>query len=126
MKIGVIKTIIREELSKIDSLPKWLDPFLQTLNQFISQVGLALKGNLTFKDNFLVRVKTITLTHGVAQEINPDPTSKLKVGDVACFNAGGLVIDKFGWSQLSNGNISVTIYFASGTSSACRLYIFLE
>lgn len=127
MKIGTIKTIVREELSKLGDLPKWIDPFLQALNQFITQAGQALKGGLTFQDNFLCRVKSVTLTHGVALEVNPDPSisGKLRVKGVACFDAGGLLIDAFGWSQLSNGNVSVTIYYKSGTSSNCNLIIFL-
>ena len=52
-------------------------------------------------------------TSGVAQEINPQ-NSKLRVTGVACFNSNGMIVDKFGWSFLNNGNILVTIYFASG------------
>lgn len=127
MKLGIIKTIIREELARFEKLPPWMDSFLQTLNQFISNVGTALNGNLDFRNNFLCTVKSITLTHGVEQQINPNNT-KLRVIGVACFNAGGKIVDKFGWVALSNGNIGVTIYFDGGTSSTestCELILFL-
>jgi hypothetical protein len=123
MKLGTIKTIVKEELSRFGQLPGWMDPLLQTLNNFITNVTQALRGSLTFQDNFLCKIKQIRLAHGVESEINPD--SRLKVSGVACFNCNGLIIDKFGWRQLSNGNIGVTIYYDSGTNALCEIIIFL-
>lgn len=123
MKLGIIKTIQREELSKYGELPSWINSFLQTLNQFINGVGSALKGNLTFEDNFLCKVKTLTFSHGVEQEINPD--TRLKVVGVLPTYCSGLVIDKFGWTQKSDGPIGVTFYFNSGTSAKCTVIILL-
>lgn len=120
-KVGVIKTIVKEELSKYEAVPKWVDPLLQTLNKFINDVGTALKGNLTFQDNFLCSTRTIKLTHGVEQQINPNNT--LKVKTVLVLAASGLVVDKFGWRYLTNGQIGVTIYYNSGTTSSCDLLI---
>ena len=124
MKLGIIKTIIREDLARIEKLPAWVDSFLQTLNQFISNVGTAINGNLDFRNNFLCKVKTMSLTHGVEQEVNPE-NPKLRVIGVACFNANGKIVDKFGWRFLNNGNIGVTIYFDSSATSNCELIIFL-
>jgi hypothetical protein len=124
MKLGIIKNIIREELARFEKLPTWMDSFLQTINQFISNVGTALNGNLDFESNFRCTVKVISLTHGVEQEINPQ-NPKLRVIGVACFNANGKIIDKFGWRQLTNGNIGVTIYFDSSATSDCNIIMFL-
>lgn len=127
MKLGIIKTIVKEELSKFEKLPSWMDSFLQTLNQFISNVGTALNGNLDFKYNFRCTVKTLALTHGVEQSVNPENT-KLRVTGVACFNANGMIVDKFGWRFLSNGNVGVTIFYDGGgptTVSNCELILFL-
>jgi hypothetical protein len=121
MKIGTIKTIVKEELSKYEELPKWVDPLLVTLNKFINDIGLALKGNLSFEDNFNCKIKQIKLTHGVEQAINPQSTSKVK--GVLLMGAGGVVVDKFGWRFLTTGQIGVTVYFNSGTSSICDLVI---
>jgi hypothetical protein len=123
MRIGTIKTIIKEELSKFGELPAWLNPFLQTLNQFIGSVGLALKGNLTFEDNFSCVKKQMTFSHGIEQEINPN--SKLRVTGVLVLNTQGVVVDKFGWSQKDNGSIGVTFYFNSGTEAICTVLILL-
>lgn len=125
MKLGIIKTIIREELSKYGELPKWIDPFLQTLNQFISNTGTALNGNLDFQNNFRCTQKQMSLTHGVEQEVNP-ASPKLRVTGVACFNANGKIVDKFGWRFLDNGNVGVTIHFDGGSgTSDCVLILFL-
>jgi len=124
MKLGTIKTISKEDLSKGEKLPAWFDPFVQTLNNFISNVTLALSGRLTFKDNFFCAQKQIKITHAVEAQINPE--SRNKVSGVACFNSGGLSIDTIGWRQLSNGNIGVTINFGAGTEAICVITIFFE
>lgn len=124
MRLGIIKTIVREELSKFEKLPGWMDPFLQTLNTFMANVGQAVNGNLDFKNNFFCVVKTLEITHAKVQEINPEKP-KNKVIGVACFNANGAVIDKFGWKTRSNGNIDVTIYFDGATKATCEIIIFL-
>lgn len=121
MKLQGIKTVVKEELSRFEKLPAWIDPLLQTLNTFISNVVIALRGNLTFEDNFLCKVKKITLSHGVQGEINPD--SRLKVIGVLILSSEGQIIDKSGWRQLSNGNVGVTVYFDSATSALCELVI---
>lgn len=128
MKLAIIKTIGKESLAKTgEKLPQWLDLLLIPLNQFIQNVGSALKGNLDFENNFRCVTKSVKLTHGVQMEINPNPTSvRLRVSGVACFNAGGLIIESFGWKFLDSGNIGVTINFASGTEAECKLIIFLE
>lgn len=123
MKLGVIKTIVKEELSKFEELPKWMDPFLQTLNTFISNVATSLKGNLTFEDNFLCKKRTLKVSHGVEAQINPD--SRLKVTGVACFNTNGATLDKFSWRVLSSGNVGVTFYFDPSTDATCDIIIFL-
>lgn len=124
MKLGTIKQIVKEELSRFEKLPAWVDPLLQTLNNFIVNTAQALNGRLTFKDNFLCAQKSMKLTHGVEAQINPG--TRFKVMGAACFSAGGLVVDKFGWRQLSNGNIGVTIYFDTGTTATCTVVIFFE
>jgi hypothetical protein len=124
MKLQGIKTIVKEELSRFEKLPAWIEPMLQTLNTFISNVTIALRNSLTFEDNFLCKVKKVTLEHGVESEINPD--TRFKVMGVLFLSAEGLLIDKFGWRQLSSGNIGVTVHFASGTDALCEIVILLR
>lgn len=123
MKLGTIKTIVKEELSKFEKLPGWMEPFLQTLNQFMNNVGTAVNGNLDFKNNFRSTVKSLEFTSGVELKVNPEKP-KLRVTGVACFNTGGLIMTKFGWRHLNDGSIGVTIHFDSGTTSTCEITIF--
>jgi hypothetical protein len=124
MKIGMVKQIVKEELSKFEKLPQWIDPLIQTLNTFITNTVLALNGRLTFRDNFLCTIKSIKITHSVESQINPDSANK--VSGVLVLSAGGLPIDTFGWRQLSNGNIGVSINYGSGTQATCLILILFE
>jgi len=123
MILSTIRRILREDLSRAGEVPKWADAMLEPLNQFIDQVALSLRNNLTFKDNFAGRQVSLTVTHDVAQEINPQ--SRNKVIGVLCVSAGGNVVTGFGWDTLSNGNISVTVQFAAGaaTEANCTFQI---
>ena len=123
MRIGALKTIVREELAKYGELPKWIEPFLQTINQFIGPVGQALKGNLTFEDNFLCVVKQLTFTSGSEQAINP--ASNLRVSGVFWIDTNGVAVDKFNWSRKSDGTIGVTFTFDGASEAICKVIILL-
>lgn len=124
MKIGVIKTIIKEELARLGDLPKWMDAFLFPINQFINQVGTALKGNLTFDDNFLCKIKSLKFTSGTESEINPDSNSKVR--GVLLLSFEGKNIDKFSWREKQNGQIGVTVTFDGGGTAICELLILFK
>lgn len=131
MKLGTIKRISRDDLSKSgDELPKWIDTLLEPLNQFIEKTGLALQGNLTLDDNFLCKRVSLKFTHNVAQSINPLPVGakNLRVTGVIPVSAGSEGIDSFKWIQTSDGTIDVTFKFVGGTSATvatCALFILL-
>ena len=131
MKLGTIKRISRDDLVKSGGeIPKWVDAFLDPLNQFIEKVGLALSNGLTLEDNFLTKKVKISFTHGVEQRINPFPVGSrnLSVVGVVPVSYGNESLDKFKWIHNSDGTISVTFQFDGGTSSTsaiCTLFIFL-
>jgi hypothetical protein len=128
MKLGLLKRIPKEQLAKSGDLPKWIDALLDPLNEFIEKVGLALQARLTFEDNFLCKVAEQKIVDGLATEINPyrDATQKnLKVIGVMVLSSGSLLVESFGWVRKTNGNIDVTINYASGTEALCRLLILL-
>lgn len=128
MKLGVIRTISRDEFKSNKDVPSWLDNFLYILNGFIEQVGTALKNNLTFADNFFCTVTSLEFTSGTELSVNPSAgrTTKVRVLGVIPLTTGSLQIDKFGWMQKSDGSIGVTITFASGTSATVKLLILFE
>lgn len=124
MKLGIVKMIQRDELSRFEALPAWVNPLLQVLNQFILNVGSALKGNLTFQDNFLCTVKQLDFKDATEKEINPE--SKFRVVGVLPLDSGGEGIDIFKWRQLQNGNIGVTFTFVTAAATKpCRILILL-
>lgn len=128
MILGVIKRISKDDMAKLEKLPKWIDALLTPLNDFIEKVGLALQNRLTFKDNFLGKVGTFTFVHDSELEINPYPATRgsLRVAGVIPVSSGDMFITAFKWVSKSNGNIGVTIKFSGGTTANVKLQIQLE
>jgi len=129
MKLGLLKRIPKEQLSKAGGeLPNWIDALLAPLNDFIDKVGIAMQGQLTFEDNFLCKIVEQNFVSGSAKEINPrnDGQGNLRVYGVIPIASGTLKIRDFGWITKNNGNIDVTFDFASGTEATCRIIILLR
>jgi hypothetical protein len=128
MKLGTIKRISKEDMSKKGQVPGWMDPLLETLNEFIEKVSQALNGNLTFEDNFLCKVVEQEFTHATALTLSPRPEGRtgLRAYGVIPISTSGEELDSLTWSNLDTGNISVTIGFGSSTSAKCKLLILLR
>lgn len=124
MKLGVVKTIQKEELSKFGELPGWVDPLLTALNSFIEQTGKALQGNLTFADNFLTRGKQLRFQSGAEQVLNPE-AGNLRVYGVIPLSSE-LKVEGFGWQHRGEGKIAVTFDFTGGGQSICEILILLR
>lgn len=131
MKLGTIKRISKDDLARTgDELPKWLDAFLDPLNQAIEKFALALSNGVTFDDNFLCKRTKLTFTHGVEQLINPFPTGSRNLSVIGVFpiSSGNEAIDKFKWVSKTDGSIGVTFQFDGGTSATqaiCSIIILL-
>lgn len=127
MKLGIIKTINLEEISKAskEPLPEWVKPMLESINQFIEQAGKALQGNLTFQDNFLSRQKKLTFSDSVEKVLNPEAGPNLRVMGVIPLSSE-LFVDGFAWSHKSDGSIGVTFNFTGGTDAVCEVLILLR
>lgn len=128
MKLSNVKRISKEDMSKLGEVPKWMDPLLTTLNDFIEKVTVAINGNLNFKDNFLCKEVEQDFTSGTEYEVNPrlDGRTQLRVYGVIPVDTLGAALDSFKWASLANGNISVTLTFTSAVSSKCRIEILLR
>lgn len=132
MKLGTIKRISRDDLNKAggEELPKWIDAFLDPLNQAIERFALALSGGITFEDNFLCKRVKIKFTHGVEQLVNPFPqgSRNLSVIGVLPISCGNESLDKFKWVSKTDGSIGVTFQFDGGlsdTEAVCSIIILL-
>lgn len=122
MKLTNVNLIRKEDLGKGADLPKWIDALLGPLNQILDNMARALKGRLTFADNFACIVSQQVFDTGAALEIGI-PIGKRVLG---CFPVESLnkQIDKFGFSRLQTGNINVTIDFVGGgTAIPCTLIV---
>lgn len=129
MKLGTIRRISKEEMAGAGGeIPKWVDPFLGPLNDFIEKVGQALQNRLTFKDNMLGKVVEREFEDNVELEVNPYPSTRGSLRVVAVYPAstGGALITGFKWIHKDNGNIGVTFTFTGTPTSAVRLQIHLE
>lgn len=129
MRLDVIRRIDKGDLQRSgEELPKWLDALITPINLFIENVVNALRGRLTFADNFLCNVRTLTFTSGTELEINPrktDSSQTLRAIGVFPIYCSSGNIDKFGWTQKNNGNIGVTVTSDAGGSIDVGIVILL-
>lgn len=123
MKIGVLKRIAKEDLSKLDQVPKWIDVLIYSINQFMTTVATALTGRLTFQDNFLCDVKTVKMKSDVEQEILVRPNTK--VLGVVGLDFEGNACDKLKWVSKSNGGVGLTVSFDPPTAEAQSTFLIL-
>lgn len=128
MKLGVVKTISKEELARAGELPKWIDALLDPLNQFIEKAGSALQGRLTFRDNSKGKESTQKLVHNVEKEINPFPpgTKSGRIIGVFPIDTNGEMWTGFSWSRKASGNISVKILFNAAGSTEADVVLRIE
>lgn len=125
MRLGTIKRISKEDMSRKGEVPAWMDPMLETLNEFIEKITQAVNGNLTFADNFLAKEYYEEFTDATTQVVNPriDGRSQLTVTGVIPIDTNGVEVNGFKWARLDSGNIEVTFSFASAVTTKCRLLI---
>jgi hypothetical protein len=129
MKLGTLRRVLKEDLAKASSdLPKWLDSLLSPINEFIEKVGQALQNRLTFSDNFFAKEVTLNFATGVEQEVNAKAafSGNSRVYGVLLLSSAGSTVSNYVWSQKTNGNIAVTITFATATDADCMLLLLLR
>lgn len=126
-----LKRILKEELARSkEPIPNYMDVVLKVLNSNFEQLVNALSNRLSFEDNFNSTTVQREVTHGVELEINPlaGKSGNLRVIGVFLTSSGNLVVDKFGWTLKTTGNVGITAYFngGSGTTVAdCKIIALL-
>ena len=128
MRLSSIKRISKEDMARQGEVPKWVDPMLDTLNDFIEKVTVAINGNLSFPDNFLCKEIEQEFEDGVELEINTklDGRAQLRAYGVLPESTGGVELDALQWRILPSGNIAVTMIFGTSTKATCRILILLR
>lgn len=115
MILGNVTRILKEDLSRYGAVPSWIEGVIGPINNFLSSVTLALRNNLTFRDNFDCREVVLTFTHGVELSVNPQ--TQKKVRGLLPLEANNAIIDKYGFRRKADGQVGITFYFDAGTSS---------
>ncbi len=77
MRLGTIKRISKEDMARKGDVPAWIDPMLETLNEFIEKITQALNGNLTFADNFLCKEVEQEFTDATELILSPAKINRL-------------------------------------------------
>jgi hypothetical protein len=124
MILGTIRRILREDLARSGELPKWIEPFLSPLNEFIEKVVLALTGRLTFKDNFRCKVYTGKFASGTPKEVSVPVGAR--VFGILAVEVLDQVITGYGFDRKANGNLSVTITHDGSGEIQSSVVILLE
>lgn len=124
MNIPVVRRILKEDLQKTGPVPAWVDALLSPLNEFIDQVALALRNNLTLPENMSGKLFSTKFTHNVELIINPGTTQKILGVIPLGFGTQSLV--SFSWSKKQEGGLGVTFGFGAGgtTQDTCTIFIF--
>lgn len=128
MKLGTIKRISKEDMSRKGEVPGWMDPLLDTLNEFIEKVSQALNGNLNFEDNFLSKVVDQEFTHLTELIVSPrlDGRTGLRAYGAIVIATSGVKYDAITWRLIEDGNVGITLNFGSALTARCKILILLR
>lgn len=89
-----------------------LQPMLEYLSNFTSEVVRNLRAGLTFGDNFLSETKVVSVLSGVNAVILPSktfPVTQIQISKV--YDGQFFIVTGFGWTFDINGNLIVNITF---------------
>lgn len=86
------------------------------LAEFVDQVVRALRNGLTFADNFDCQIKTVSLTHDVAQIVSSDRKVTGMI-PIRCIRQD-LMLAEFGWYYDDNGRLTVKASFDADPGNA--------
>jgi hypothetical protein len=126
LKIESINLIQKKDIAEA---PNWLDKLLEPINLFMGSVSTALRGRLSFTDNFYCETKEFQFTHAVEQQISFSLKSYsgvmvIKVPDSTDVNKrlNGYPIVR----TIDNQTIGVTFYFVgAGTTTGTIKFLIL-
>ena len=118
--MSIVRGVRKLLKSDFPESPEWFTNFLGTFNQFLDSVIGALRGRLTFRDNFYCEVKEFEFVHATELKIthalqNFEGLLIVKTpGDTPATTYG---ISEYHTRIIDNKNIGVTIEFAAATDA---------
>lgn len=120
MKITITRLL---ETSKLlaTKVGQEIPDFFNYMGEFVEQVTRSLRSGLTFTDNFDCAIKTVSLSHEVAQVIE---SSKVVTGIIPLrvYSQTYLLRD-FGWYYDNQGRLTVKAGFSSSPGTALSVQL---
>lgn len=94
-----------------------LQELIVFLSDFAEQSIRSLRNGLTFADNFDCQIKTVILSHGVAQQISTTkkPIGMIPIRVVSKTPTSVAGLDGFQWYFNDDGSVSVNAFFTGAT-----------
>jgi len=123
MRLSNARTIKTEDIKKQSDVDKKLEVILDVLNPFIESVTTALNSHITLSENISGIVKTVTITHDTAIEINPGADVS-KVVEVRIINPNAQSVTAWYWAKIGS-NISIKASFAAGGTTSASVTLFI-
>lgn len=126
--MAIIKGTKKILKSDIPNAADWFSPVIGILNEFLDTVIGALRGRLTFYDNFFGEIKEFEFSHGVELEVY---TSIQTYGGLLILKTPNstdtnTAIDSYLVRQIKNNMLGITINFVgAGTTSGKVKFIIL-
>jgi len=106
--------------SDIPDAPPWFDKVLSVLNSFLDTVIGALRGKLTFRDNFYCEEREFTFVHGTEQNILMQRVSAYKgllIVTTPEEESDDYAVTAFKVRRKDPTTIGVTVYFEGAGST---------
>ena len=116
MIIANVRRILREDLERSEKIPAWVDNLIGPINEFLDVATTLLRGNVTFKDNFLCKQVSLEFTHGVSIPVNVG-NSRSRVLGIIPLDCIGQALDKWKMNRNDDGSVGITLYFDGGSST---------
>ena len=110
--------------SDLPGAPSWFTPIISVLNGFMDVVIRALRGNLSFVDNFYCEAKEFDFDHGVELEILYDKIRSF-YGALLVKTPDDLGVDGFRVRKITQNTVGIIVYFTGGAGSGKCKFILL-
>jgi hypothetical protein len=114
--MAIIKGVSKILKSDLPGAPDWFDPIISTLNGFLDTVIGALRGRLTFYDNFYTEYKELDFVHGVELRVSTKMPTYSGIIIIKPPNKDDSSLSIVGWHarQTTSKEVGVTISFSGG------------
>lgn len=114
--ISGTKKILKSDIPDADG---WFTPIISVLNEFLDTVIGALRGKLTFRDNFYCELKEFTFTHGTELEVLTGLSTYAGAFITKTPNeaSSDYIVTGFKVRQVKTKTLGITVNFSGGAGT---------